>query len=151
MTEQTEQNEFHFVEIKGEPALDMQESARYIQRSYATLRNLLIRYPHIKRYRTGVGNKNFLIKKDLDWLLEHAEARVPGLPEEREFHFVNIQGRQALSLLDASGYMGITQSGLQKKLKNHPEIKSVRFGADTRKRYLFKEDLDQLMGVQEDE
>jgi hypothetical protein len=147
----TEQNEFHFVDINGEPALDMQESARYIQRSYATLRNLLVRYPQIKRYRTGIGNKNFLLKKDLDWLLEHTEESVSSSPEEREFHFVTIQGRQTLPLLEAAGYMGITQSGLQKKLKNHPEIKSVRFGADSRKRYLFKEDLDRLMEVQENE
>jgi hypothetical protein len=143
----TEQSDFHFVEIKGEPALDMQEAARYIQRSYATLRNWLVRHPQIEQHRVGIRNKNFLLKRDLDWLLEHSEERFSSSLEGREFHFVNIQGRQALSVLDASGYMGITQSGLQKKLKKHPEITPIPFGGDTRKRYLFREDLDRLMNV----
>jgi hypothetical protein len=73
-----EHKEFHFTQIRGEPALDMNQAAQYIGRHYTTLRNILAKHPEIKRYRSGQGNKQFLLKKDLDWLQEHPDELYGG-------------------------------------------------------------------------
>lgn len=138
-------SDFYFEKIGDELALPTREAARYIGRSYVTFRNMLNAHPEIRRRRTGVGNKQYILKVDLDTLKDSIEK----FPETADFKYTMINGREALNMSQAAGYLKMSYDGLRKRLMKHPEIKRV-CRSDGKEAFLYKEDLDRLQEFHEE-
>lgn len=56
------------VDLNGEPAYSVIDSAAYLGLSPAGLQKILHQHPEIKKRSRGFGNERYILKKDLDEL-----------------------------------------------------------------------------------
>lgn len=143
----SEAREIYFTKIGNKDAMSTQEACNYLGISYYTLRNRLAQHQEIGKYSIGKGNKHFLFKEDVDRLKQEADLGIVvdiKAVHAGDFHFIDVGGKQALNLQQSAGYLGITYSALQKKLKKYPDVKKHTCRSDTREKYLLRDDLDRM-------